>query len=206
MFPEVGLAVGALGAVLSTVNTVLVAVEVEILPALSYATPPRTVMAIVPSPVILENVTTLEVVLAGPVIAGVPVAVPVVVIVVLARAKVTKLTEFPSAYVTVYATLVELVIDREGEPIETVGAVLSTIKVVLAGVEVAIGLPAASLAVVEAIVIPKVPLPLMPEMVITLVLVPDPETPPTKVPVAVPVTFSVMLVVASVTVPLAVPE
>lgn len=85
------------------------------------------------------------------------------------------------------------------------GLVLSTVDVALAGVDVAIGLPAASLAVVELIVILKVPSPLMPEMVMTLVVVPDPETPPTKVPVAVPVTFSVILVVASETVPLAVP-
>lgn len=92
----VGVATGALGTVLSTVNTVLVAVEVEIFPALSYATPPRIFILIVPSPVTLEKVTMLEVVFAGPVIAGVPVAVPVVVMVVLANVKLTKLTVFVS--------------------------------------------------------------------------------------------------------------
>ena len=82
----------------------------------------------------------------------------------------------------------------EGLPILIVGAVLSTVKVEDGPAAGAV-FPARSLAVPDAIEIPKVPSPLILEMV-TVRVVPEPVTP--KVPVAVPVVFKVIFPVASV--------
>ena len=71
---------------------------------------------------------------------------------------------------------------------------MSTVKVVLGPAPGAL-LPARSLAVPEAMVIPSVPSPVIPEMV-TVRVSPVPETP--SVPVAVLVVFKVMLPVARV--------
>jgi hypothetical protein len=87
------------------------------------------------------------------------------------------------------------VIEAEGLPMLTVGAVLSTVKVALgpaAGAE----LPAKSVPVPEAIERPIVPLPLKLESV-TVRVEPLPET--LTVPaVAVPVVFKLMFPEASV--------
>ena len=77
---------------------------------------------------------------------------------------------------------------------EIVGAVLSTVNVVLA-LDAGAVLPAVSLAVPAAIEMPSVPSPEMLEIV-TVRVVPVPDT--ASVPVAVPVVFSVMFPVASV--------
>ena len=87
-----------------------------------------------------------------------------------------------------------LVSEAEGEPMDIVGAVLSTVKVVLAE-EAGAVLPAVSVAVLAAMVIPKVPFPVMLEIV-TVLVVPVPLT--AMVPVAVLVVFSVILPVARV--------
>jgi hypothetical protein len=81
-----------------------------------------------------------------------------------------------------------------GEPIEMLTAVLSTVNVEL-GPAAAAELPARSLAVLAATLMPMVPEPVMLEMVTVRVAVPDPliET----VPFAVPVGFSVMLPVTT---------
>jgi len=87
------------------------------------------------------------------------------------------------------------VIDADGVPTLTVGAVLSTMKVVLAGTRARLrrvgGVP-------EAIENAQVPSPVMLLTVIVRVL-PVPVTP--MVPVAVPVEFSVTLAGARLTVP-----
>ena len=82
----------------------------------------------------------------------------------------------------------------DGALMPTVGAVLSTVKVALAE-DAGAEFPAVSVAVPAAMVMPRVPLPLMPEM-LTVRVFPVPVTP--RVPVAVPVGFRVMLPVARV--------
>ena len=82
----------------------------------------------------------------------------------------------------------------EGADTLIVGAVLSTVNVPLGPVAGA-RFPAESLAVPAAIEIPKVPLPVMPEIV-TVRVVPLPVTP--TEPLAVPVAFNVMSAVLSV--------
>ena len=73
---------------------------------------------------------------------------------------------------------------------ETVGAVLSTLKVVLGPAAAAV-FPALSLAVAEAKEMPKVPSPVIELIVTVLVLVPEPLT--ATVPSADPVLLSVTL-------------
>ena len=73
---------------------------------------------------------------------------------------------------------------------------LSTLNVVL-GPAAPAELPATSVAVPEAIKTPKVPFPLMLEMVTVRVDVPDPVT--DTVPLAVPVLFRVTLPASNVT-------
>ena len=75
-----------------------------------------------------------------------------------------------------------------------VGAVLSTVNVPL-GPAAGARFPAVSLAVPAAIEIPKVPLPVMPEIV-TVRVVPLPVTP--TEPLAVPVAFKVTSAALSV--------
>ncbi len=77
----------------------------------------------------------------------------------------------------------------DGDPIDRVGALLLTVKVVLGPAPEAV-FPARSEAVPEAIDIPSVPSPLMLEMVIVLVE-PVPES--VTVPSAVPVLLRVIL-------------
>ena len=84
----------------------------------------------------------------------------------------------------------------EGALILAVGAVLSTVKVVLGPTARAV-LPAVSVAVPAAIEIPSVPSPVMVSMVTVRVSVPLPET--ESVPFAVPVLFNVILPLARVT-------
>ena len=76
------------------------------------------------------------------------------------------------------------------------GAVLSTANVAL-GCDSRAEFPATSVAVPDAIRIPKVPFPEMPEIVTVRVAVPDPVT--ATVPFAVPVLFSVMLLASNET-------
>ena len=84
-----------------------------------------------------------------------------------------------------------------GALIEMVGPVLSTVNVPL-GPAAGAGLVAASVAVPAAILMPRVPLPVVPVMVTVRVVVPVPVT--VTVPVAVPVgLFKVMFPVAKVT-------
>ena len=80
-------------------------------------------------------------------------------------------------------------IPAEGEPIATVGAMVSTVNAALAD-EAGARLPALSLAVPPAIEIPRVPFPAMLEIV-TVWLVPLPATftTPSAVPVLVNVTW-----------------
>ena len=80
------------------------------------------------------------------------------------------------------------------DPALTVGAVLSTVKVVLAE-DAGAELPAVSVAVPAAMVMPSVPFPVMLEMV-TVLVVPVPLT--AIVPVAVLVVLSVILPTANV--------
>ena len=75
------------------------------------------------------------------------------------------------------------------------GAVLSTVTDAL-GPAAAAALPATSVAVPDAIEMPRFPLPAIPEIVTVRVEVPDPVT--ATVPLAVPVAFSVMPPVANV--------
>ena len=79
---------------------------------------------------------------------------------------------------------------EDGALMAKVGAVLSTVKVVLAE-EAAALLPAVSLAVPAATVIPRVPSPVMPERVTVRVFPVLPLT--ATVAVAVPVVFKVTL-------------
>ena len=76
----------------------------------------------------------------------------------------------------------------EGGEMEIVGALLSTLKTAL-GPAAGAALPAVSVAVPAAIEIPRVPLPVIPEMV-TVRVAPLPETP--TEPLAVPVAFRVI--------------
>jgi hypothetical protein len=85
----------------------------------------------------------------------------------------------------------------EGAPIEKEGAVLSTVKVAL-GVDAGAVLPALSEAVPAAIVMPRVPSPVMPETATVRVVFPLPVT--AIVPPAVPVAFRLILLAAKVTV------
>ena len=87
-----------------------------------------------------------------------------------------------------------MVILNDGLPMAIVGAVLSTVNVVEAD-EAGAEFPARSVAVPAAIEMPKVPLPVIPEIV-TVRVVPEPVTP--TVPLAVFVLFSVILPGASV--------
>ena len=84
----------------------------------------------------------------------------------------------------------------EGAPIETVGAVLSSINVV-EGPAPAAKFEAASVAVPEAIVIPTVPSPVQEDSVTVRVLVPAPETAAEQL--AVPVLLTVISAFAKVT-------
>lgn len=86
------------------------------------------------------------------------------------------------------------VVEADGEPIEMVGAVLSTVKVVLSPAAGA-RLPEVSDAVPDAIEIPRMPLPVMLEMV-TVLVVPEPLT--AKLPEAEPVECKVILPTAKV--------
>ena len=83
----------------------------------------------------------------------------------------------------------------EGAEIAMVGALLSTVNVALGPAPGAL-LPAVSVAVPAAMLIPSVPLPEMPERV-TVRVVPLPVT-PTDEAAAEPVAFTVMLAGANV--------
>src|SRR5205814_6226603 len=117
---------GARGAVLSTVNVALGPAAGALFPAVSVAVPAAMEMPSVPSPVMLDSVTVR--VLPVPVTPIDAVAVPVVFSVILPTPSVLAL-KFASAYVTVYVTGPALVVVADGAPIDTVGAVLSTVKV-----------------------------------------------------------------------------
>lgn len=84
----------------------------------------------------------------------------------------------------------------DGADMDTVGGVLSTVKVVLAAGAAAV-LPAVSEAVPAARVMPRVPSPVMPLIVTVLDPVPAPDT--VAVPSAVPVLLSVIFPSASIT-------
>ena len=84
--------------------------------------------------------------------------------------------------------------DADGPEMLIVGAVLSTVNVPL-GPAAGARFPAVSLAVPAPMEIPKVPLPLIPEIV-TVRVVPLPETP--TEPLAVPVAFKVTSAALSV--------
>ena len=95
---------------------------------------------------------------------------------------------------TVYVTGPPVVIMALSAPMLMVGAVLSTVKVVL-GPDAGVVLPAGSLAVPAAMEMPNVPSPVI-LLMVTVRVRPVPETP--IVPFAVPVLFKVMLPEASV--------
>src|SRR5213592_1562151 len=142
------------GPPLSTVNVALGPAAGAVLPAVSVAVPAAIEMPSVPLPVMLESVTVRGVPL--PVTAIDAVAVPVVFSVISPTASVLEL-KFVSAYVTVYVTGPELAAVADGAPMDTVGAVLSTVNVApLVGAEV-ITFPARSVPVLNATV--AVPLP-----------------------------------------------
>ena len=85
---------------------------------------------------------------------------------------------------------------RLGGPIDIVGPVLSTVKVVL-GPAAGAGLEAPSVAVPAAIEIPNVPSPVIPLIVTVRVDVPVPVT--DTDPVALPVVFNVTFAADKVT-------
>ncbi len=81
-------------------------------------------------------------------------------------------------------------IDDDGLEIDKVGPIVSTVKVLLGPADDA-RFPNESTAVPEAIEIPNVPFPVIPEILTVLVEGPVPET--DTVPLAVPVLFKVTL-------------
>lgn len=166
----------------------------DVFPALSDAVSAAIEIPRIPSPEVLEIVTNLDDV-PDPVTAIVPVAVSVVFKVISPFASVTLSAP---VYVMVYVT--GLLEDREsdGEEIEIVGAVLSTLNTV-EGPAATTKFPAVSEAVLEAIVIPNVPSPVILEIVTVLVDVLE-STVTAIVPVTVPVVFKVMSLFESVTV------
>src|SRR5438552_1661143 len=113
------------GPLLSTVNGVLVAAGAA-LPARSVAVPAASEKPSVPLPAMLESVTVR--VVPVPVTPIEAVAVPVAFTVMLPAESVLAL-KFASAYVTVYVTDPEVTMVADGGPMETVGGVLSTVKV-----------------------------------------------------------------------------
>src|SRR6266513_1116476 len=141
---------------LSTVNVVLGPAAGAVLPAVSVAVPAAMEIPRVPLPVMLESVTVRVVPL--PVTAIDAVTVPVVFSVISPTASVLEL-KFVSAYVTVYVTGPELAAVADGAPMDTVGAVLSTVNVApLVGAAV-ITFPATSVPVLRATVAVPVPAP-----------------------------------------------
>src|SRR5213595_768956 len=145
------------GPVLSTVKGVLGPAAGAVLPAVSVAVPAAMEIPRVPLPVRLESVTVRVVPL--PVTAIDAVAVPVVFSVISPTAIVLEL-KFVSAYVTVYETGPELAAVADGAPMDTVGAVLSTVNVApLVGAAV-MTFPARSVPVLKVTV--AVPLPACP--------------------------------------------
>jgi hypothetical protein len=84
----------------------------------------------------------------------------------------------------------------EGGPTDTVNPTVPTVKLVLAPGAGAL-FPAASVAVPAAILIPRDPVPVMEEMVMVRVLVPEPLT--ATVPLAVPVLLRVISLLVRVT-------
>src|SRR5437762_3360744 len=142
------------GPLLSTVNVVLGPAAGAVLPSVSVAVPAAMEIPREPLPVMLESVTVRDV--PVPVTAIDAVAVPVVFSVISATPSVLAL-KFGSAYVTVYVTGPALVVATDGAPMETVGAVLSTVNVApLVGVAVTT-FPGRSVPVLKATV--AVPLP-----------------------------------------------
>src|SRR5213083_3709749 len=114
------------GALLSTVNVALGPAAGAVLPAVSVAVPAAMEIPRVPLPVRLESVTARVVPVPDTPIDAV--AVPVVFSVISPTPSVLAL-KFGSAYVTVYVTGPELAAVADGAPMDTVGAVLSTVNV-----------------------------------------------------------------------------
>src|SRR5947208_1787626 len=109
----------------------------------------------------------------------------------------TRTSAFASALPVIAKVAVLTVTGAAGlVTVGALGAVLSTVKVVLGPAEAAV-LPAVSLAVPDAIEIPRVPSPVIGERVTIRVAVPVPDT--ATVAAAVPVVFNVMSPDASVT-------
>ena len=180
------------GAVLSTVNVVLGPAAGARLPARSEAVPAAIEIPRLPLPVMLLMVT----VRVRP--------VPLTAMRPVGRAGLVQrhVAGGQGAGVEVGVGIGHGVGDRaalgdraaEGAAMEIVGAVLSTVKVVL-GPAAGARLPARSEAVPAAIEIPRLPLPVM-LLMVTVRVRPVPLT--AIVPLAVPVLFSVMLPAARV--------
>src|SRR5436189_262519 len=129
------------GPLLSTANVALGPAAGAVLPAVSVAVPAAMEIPRVPLPVMLESVTVRVVPVPDTPIDAV--AVPVVFSVISPTASVLEL-KFVSAYVTVYVTGPALAAVADGAPMDTVGAVLSTVNVApLVGAELTT-LPATS--------------------------------------------------------------
>lgn len=180
------------GAVLVTLNVVLGPAAPALLPAASDAVFAAIEMPMVPLPVMLE-IVTVRVAVPLPLTLMAPVAEPVVF---RATSTSASVTAFAPVYVIVYDTGPVAVSVVDGALMVTPGGVLSTPNVVL-GPAATAPLPAVSVAVPPAMVMPNEPSPVMPEIVTVRVAVPEPVTP--IVPLAVPVVFRVMSVGASVT-------
>ena len=153
--------------------------------AKSAAVPLASDIPRVPFPVMLEIVTVRM--LPLPATATMPVAEPVVFRITSAALK--EMLSWP-LYEMAYDTGPEAVAVVEGEPIESVGGVVSTTNVALGPAPSAV-FPSVSLAVPGRMEIPSVPSPVRP-VISTLRTLPLPPKTPT-VPRAVPVEFIMML-------------
>jgi hypothetical protein len=175
-----GALIATVGATLSTVNVVLGPAAGAAFAARSEAVLAGREIPTVPSPVSPPNCMVR--VLPLPEIKTEPTrAEPVLLIITwLASSEMDEESRFASAHVTVKVTGPVLMKELEGALIATVGAVLSTEKVVL-GPAAGAGLAARSEAVLAGREIPTVPSPVIPSNCTVRVLpLPEIETEPTK--------------------------
>ena len=170
--PKLGVAVTAEndGGLLSTLKVVLGPAPVSVFPALSDEADEMEIPK-VPFPVILEIVTVGLLVVPFETLTD-PSAVPVLFNVIFPE---VRFTLSAPEYVILYVTGPELVSTDEGTPILAVGGRLSTLKVVLGPAPVS-ELPTRSEDVAAAMVMPKVPFPVILEIVTVGLLVVPLET------------------------------